>query len=61
MKIALNLILFVNTIYVLICSENQDASVFFFPVFIYVVFGFLRFCHKDFSKYLNTPNHEKNT
>lgn len=61
MKTALNLILIVNTIYVLACSENQDPSVFFFSLFIYTVFGFLRFYHKDFSNYLNTPNHEKNT
>ncbi len=62
MKTALNLILAANTIYVLICSENKDLTVFVFPAFIYVFFGFFRYYHKDFTKYLNTPsNHEKNT
>ncbi len=62
MKTALNLILAINTVYVLVCSENPDLTVFFFPLFIYVSFGFLRIYHKEFTKYLNTPiSHEKNT
>lgn len=59
MKNALNIILFVNTIYVLACSENQDPSTFIFSLFIYVFFGFFRYYHKDFTKYLNTPSHGK--
>lgn len=62
MKTALNIILIVNTLYILICSENQNASEFVFPLFTYVFFGFFRYYHKDFIKYLNTPtNHEKNS
>ncbi len=62
MKTALNIILFLNTIYVLMCSENQDPATFVFPLFIYVFFGFLRYYHKEFLHYLKTPiRHEKNT
>ncbi|CEJ70547.1 hypothetical protein BN1195_02874 [Chryseobacterium oranimense G311] len=62
MKKTLNIILAVNTIWLLICSDNPDLTVFFGPAFIYVVFGFLRIYHKEFIQYLNTPiNHEKNT
>lgn len=62
MKTALNIILFLNTIYVFVCSEDQNPATFAFPVFIYGFFGFFRDCHKDFTKYLNTPiSHEKNT
>ncbi|ROI03693.1 hypothetical protein EGI16_10800 [Chryseobacterium sp. G0240] len=61
MKTALNIILLINTVYVLIISENQDPTLFFFPLFIYFFFGFFRYYHKEFSEYLNTPNHEKGT
>lgn len=59
MKKALNIILAINTVWLLICSDNQDVTAFFFPAFIYVIFGFLRIYHNEFLKYLNTPtNHE---
>ena len=62
MKTALNIILFLNTIYVFMCSENQDPTAFVIPLFIYVFFGFFRYYHKEFITYLNTHvNHEKNT
>ncbi|WP_123868067.1 hypothetical protein [Chryseobacterium lactis] len=59
MKTALTIILFVNTAYVLAISENQNPIDFIFPLFIYVFFGFFRYYHKEFTNYLNSPNHGK--
>lgn len=59
MKTALNIILFINTVYVLIVSENQDPTAFLFPLCIYLFFGFFRFYHEEFTEFLNNPNHEK--
>jgi hypothetical protein len=62
MKTGLNVILSANTIYVFLCSDNPDLTVFVFPIFIYVFFGFFRYYHKEFLQYLKTPiSHEKNT
>lgn len=57
MKTALNIILIANTVWVLLISDNPDLTVFVYPAFIYVVFGFLRIYHKEFVQYLNTPSH----
>lgn len=55
MKMILNILLIVNTIYILICSENTDVSVFFLPALIYIIVGALRIYHKEFFQFLNTP------
>lgn len=60
MKTALNIILVINTIYIFIISENPNVTEFFFPACIYLVFGFLRWNHREFVEYLNNPiKHEK--
>ena len=60
MKTALNIILLINTIYVLIISENPNVTEFFFPASIYLVFGFLRWHHVEFLEYLNNPKKYEN-
>lgn len=55
MKNFLNTILLANTIWVFLIADNPDLTIFVFPLFVYVVFGFLRAYHKDFVKLLNTP------
>ncbi|MCJ8153202.1 hypothetical protein MKJ01_05430 [Chryseobacterium sp. SSA4.19] len=52
MKALFNFILAINTIYVLICADNNDITVFFFPACVYLVAGFFRIYHKEFSNFI---------
>lgn len=53
MKKVLNTILAVNTVYVLVCSENPDVTVFFLPACVYLVAGFLRVNVGEFTNLIN--------
>lgn len=52
LKIILNTIIALNTIYVIACADNQDVTIFFLPACIYFVTGFLRIYVREFSQYL---------
>ena len=54
MKIALNIILILNTLFVVVCADNPNVEVFALPALVFVVAGFLRIYHRDFVKLLTT-------
>lgn len=60
MKKVLNTILAVNTVYVLVCSENPDVTVFFLPACVYLVAGFLRANVGEFTNLLQSRYEETN-
>ncbi|OBW43532.1 hypothetical protein AB670_00062 [Chryseobacterium sp. MOF25P] len=60
MKNFLNFLLVLNTVYVLACSENQNITVFLLPACVYLVVGFLRIYHKEFSNFIKYGHEHQN-
>lgn len=52
MKTALNIILIINTLFVILCADNKDPLIFVYPLVIYVVAGFFRIYHREFVEFL---------
>lgn len=52
MKTALNIILILNTLFIMACADNPDPIVFIYPFVIYVVAGFFRIYHREFVEFL---------
>lgn len=55
MKAALNIILILNTLFVVACADNPDLTVFIYPFAIYVVAGFFRIYCREFVEFLTKP------
>lgn len=54
LKIILNTVLIVNTLFVIVCADNPNVTVFIYPMCVYLVVGFLRINLKQFHQFLTS-------
>lgn len=52
LKIILNTVLIMNTMFVIVCADNPDVTVFIYPMCIYLIAGFLRVNLREFHNNL---------
>lgn len=52
MKNFLNIVLIVNTLFIVACADNPNPTVFVYPIGVYVVAGFFRYYHREFVDFL---------